>query len=415
MKKAIDLKGQTIAFAASGGLDSCTTTRWLTNKGIRVVSMTVDLGQPDEPDLEKVRQRMLRAGAVEAVVLDGRDYLSEEGLRVIQSLARYEGGYWNTTGIARYVTTDLIVREMRQRGIEIFSHGATGRGNDQVRFEVAANMLAPELACYAPWRDEEFLQLFGGRSEMINFCQANGLEVRHSHRKPYSTDANLLGLTHEAGRLESVEVGAWEVEPEFGVLPTAAPDEAEKVVLRFEKGRPVSINGEELALFDTFAKANEIGGRNGVGICRHVVENRFVGIKSRGIYEAPGLELLGVGYEYLLQLILDHRAQKLFHQLSAYLAIQIYQGYWLDTASDAARGAIDHFSQLATGTITLDCYKGHVVFCAASDCPRSIYNETVASMEKVGEFDHIDSEGFLNILGISARILAKTGQIHPRH
>jgi argininosuccinate synthase len=412
--KAKDLQGQTIAFAGSGGLDSCTVTRWLTNQGVRVVSMTVDLGQPDDPDLEQVRQRMLQAGAVEALVLDGREYLAEEGLLVIQAQARYEGGYWNTTGIARYVTTDLILREMRQRRIEIFSHGATGRGNDQVRFEVAANMLEPEIRIYAPWRDDDFLKLFGGRAEMIDYCQANGVEVRHSHRKPYSTDANFLGLTHEAGKLESTEVGAWDVTPEFGVLPTAAPDKAETVVMRFEAGRPVSINGEELKLVDVFARVNEIAGRHGVGICRHVVENRFVGIKSRGIYEAPGMELLGAGYDYLLQLLLDHRAQKLFRQLSDFLAIQIYQGYWLDLASDAARGAIDHFSQLATGTIALDCYKGHAVFRAATDCPRSIYSETVASMEKVGEFDHTDSEGFLNILKISARILAKTGQIRPR-
>ncbi|MCX7016403.1 MAG: argininosuccinate synthase [Candidatus Sumerlaeota bacterium] len=408
---ASELKGQTIAFAGSGGLDSCTITRWLANQGVRVVSMTIDLGQPDDPDLEKVRQRMLGAGAAEALVIDGRDRLAREGLRVIQSQARYEGGYWNTTGIARYVTTALILEEMRRRGIRIISHGATGRGNDQVRFQLATHMLEPGFECYAPWRDEQFLRAFGGRKEMIDFCQANGVPIRHTHQKPYSTDANFLGLTHEAGQLESLEVGAWEIEPEFGARPDRAPDKVEEFEVRFEKGVPTRINGQAVTRVEAFQRANQIGGRNGVGICLHVVENRFVGIKSRGVYEAPGMELLGKCYEYLLQLLLDRRARKVFQRLSETLAEQIYQGFWFDPASEAIRDAVARFTALATGTIRVGCYKGNVVFLKAVDCPHSIYSESAASMEKVGEFNHADSEGFLHVLGVSARILAKSGQI----
>ena len=409
--KASELKGQTIAFAGSGGLDSCAITRWLANQGVRVVSMTVNLGQPDDPDLEQVRRRMLKAGAEEALILEGREYLAREGLRVIQAQARYEGGYWNTTGIARYVTADLILREMRRRGIRVFSHGATGRGNDQVRFQLATNMLEPAFQCYAPWRDEEFLGAFGGRKEMIDFCQANGIPVRHSHEKPYSTDANFLGLTHEAGKLESLQVGAWEIEPEFGVRPDKAPDSMEEFKVRFEKGVPTRINGEPVPLVEAFARANTVGGRNGVGICLHVVENRFVGIKSRGVYEAPGMELLGRCYEFLLQLILDRRARRVFQRLSETLAEQIYQGFWFDPASEAVRAAVAQFAEFATGAIRVGCYKGNVVFLSAANCPQSIYNEQAASMEKVGEFNHADSEGLLNVLGVSARILAKSGQI----
>jgi argininosuccinate synthase len=408
---ASDLKGKTIAFAGSGGLDSCTITRWLTDLGVKVVSVTLDLGQPDESSLEEVRQRMLAAGAVDAVVLDGRAALATEGLKVVQAQARYEGDYWNTTGIARHVTTSLILDVMRERGIKILSHGATGRGNDQVRFQLVTHMLAPDYEVYAPWRDQQFLDAFGGRKEMIDFCQSRNVPVKATHKKPYSTDANLLGLTHEAGKLESLEVGALEIDPEFGVLPQQAPDAVEAIAITFEKGVPVSINGKKLELLDVFNQLNEIGGRNGVGIGLHLVENRFVGIKSRGIYETPGMELLGKAYEYMLQLTLDRRAHKLFVSLRDMLAEQIYQGYWFDPASTAAKAAVAHFSRFSNGTIKLQLYKGHAFFAGAVDVPNCLYSETASSMEKVGEFNHADSEGFLNVLAVSARILARQNQV----
>ena len=408
---AADLKGQTIAFAGSGGLDSCTVTRWLTDLGVTVTCVTLDLGQPDDKDMEAVRRRMLDAGAVEAIVIDGRAALAEEGLRVIQAQATYEGDYWNTTGIARHVTAELILKEMATRGIKVLSHGATGRGNDQVRFQLVPNMLAPDVQVYAPWRDQSFLDAFGGRKEMIDYCEKRGVPVKATHAKPYSTDANLLGLTHEAGELESLEVGALAIEPEFGVAPDAAPDAKERVEIRFEKGRPVAIDGVALDLLSVFDKTNEVGGRNGVGIALHLVENRFVGIKSRGIYETPGMTLLGKAYEYLIQLTLDRRARRLYDHLSQMLAEQIYQGYWFDPASQAAKAAMDVFATKVTGTVRLDLYKGHVIFAGAVDVDHSLYSETAASMEKVGEFNHVDSEGFLNVLGVSARILARQGQI----
>lgn len=409
--QASDLKGQTIAFAGSGGLDSCTITRWLTDLGVNVVSVTLDLGQPDESSLEEVRQRMLASGAVDAVVLDGRTALATEGMKVIQAQARYEGDYWNTTGIARHVTTSLILDVMRERGIKILSHGATGRGNDQVRFQLVTHMLEPDYDVYAPWRDQEFLDAFGGRKEMIDFCQARNVPVRASHSKPYSTDANLLGLTHEAGKLESLEVGALEIEPEFGVLPHQAPDEMETVSVTFSNGVATALNGKPMELLDIFVNANEMGGRNGLGIGLHLVENRFVGIKSRGIYETPGMELIGKAYEYLIQLTLDRRARKLFNNLQEMLAEQIYQGYWFDPASTAAKAAISHFARFSNGTIILKLFKGHAFYESATDVPHCLYSETASSMEKVGEFNHADSEGFLNVLAVSARILARQNQV----
>jgi len=406
-----DLKGQTILMAVSGGLDSCTITHWLTAHGVDVVAYTADLGQPDEEDIEDVRTRMLASGAREMILDDLKEPIARAGFQLVQSGARYEGGYWNTTGIARHVVVAGMVPEMQRRGITILGHGCTGRGNDQVRFELAAEMLDPKVRVYAPWRDPAFLAEFGGRKEMIEYCQKHSIPVKATLSKPYSTDANVLGLTHEAGELESLETPATRVDPGMGVFPMDAPDEPKSVSIRFEEGVPVAIDGNSLGAFDLIATANTIGGSHGIGIGLHAVENRFVGIKSRGIYEAPGLELLGRCYEYLLQLILDRRSRRLYEQVSDWISEQIYQGYWFDPATQACRDFIGRFSQMGTGTVTVSLYKGNVLFERITDAPHSLYSEAVASMENVGEFDHEDSQGFLGVLGVSARALNTAGQI----
>ena len=218
-------------------------------------------------------------------------------------------------------------------------------------------------------------------------------------------------MTHEAGKLESLETPPSFVTPGMGVQPTQAPDKPETVTIRFEKGRPVAINGKSVDAWQAIMLGNQLGGKHGVGICYHLVENRFVGIKSRGVYEAPGMELLGTAYGYLLQLVLDRRARELFDQLSLMMAKQVYQGYGYDLASRIATSAIGSFAELATGTIAVSLYKGNVFFESARDVPHSLYSEANASMEAIGEFDHADSEGFLRVLSVSARALAATGQI----
>lgn len=408
---ANDLKGKTIAFAASGGLDSCTVTRWLTELGVTVMCFTADMAQPDETDFADVEKRMRACGAADFIALDLKDSIAEAGLEIIQSQSCYEGRYWNTTGIGRHVIVAGMVRAMKKKGIAILSHGSTGRGNDQVRFQLCTNMLAPEFQIYAPWRDELFLKRFGGRSEMIDYCNERKLPIKASKDAPYSTDANLLGLTHEAGKLESLETSPWFITPGMGVLPKDAPDKPEQVTVRFEHGRPVALNGKKVKAFEAIAQANTIGGRNGVGIGSHLVENRFVGVKSRGVYEAPGMELLGSAYMYLLQLVLDRRARELFDQLSMFLSKQIYQGYGFDLASHMAREALAPTIKLATGTIALNLYKGQAYFASASDVPHQMYSESNASMEAIGVFNHADSEGFLSVLQVSARALAANGQV----
>jgi len=410
---ASQLRGRTVAFAASGGLDSCTITRWLTDQGVTVVAITADLAQPDEPDFAAIEARMRASGAKEFIRVPLHDAIAQAGLEGVQAQARYEGPYWNTTAIGRHVIVAGMIPVMRELGVSILSHGATGRGNDQVRFQLVTNMLAPDFQVYAPWRDPEFLGRFRGRREMIDYCNSHNLPIKATVEAPYSTDANLLGLTHEAGKLESLEVAPSFVEPEMGVTPQCAPDTPQVVTLRFEAGRPVTINGQSVSVFEALRLANQLGGAHGVGIAAHLVENRFVGIKSRGVYEAPGMELLGTAYRYLLELILDRRARAHFDSLSGFIAQQVYQGYGFDLASRMARKAVEEVTKLATGTIAVSLYKGQVRFESARDVPHSLYSEDNASMEAVGEFDHADSEGFLRVLSVGARALGAAGQVPP--
>ena len=403
------LDGQTIAFAASGGLDSCTITHWLTRHGVKVVCFTADLAQPDETDFNAIEKRMRSCGAVGFVGVTLQNAIADAGISGVQAQAWYEGRYWNTTGLGRQVTIAGLLPEVIKRGIKIFAHGCTGRGNDQVRFQLISNMLHPDVEVYAPWRDEAFLNRFGGRLPMIEYCEQYGLPIKHSREKPYSTDANLLGLTHEAGRLESLATPARFIEPEMGVWPEQAPDDPEQFTIRFEHGKPITVNGELVDNLQALKRANTIGGRHAVGIGTHLVENRFVGVKSRGVYEAPGMELIGTCYGILLQLVLDRRSRELFDSLSAFAAKQIYQAYWNDVGSRMTRSAVEEVSSLATGTITVVLYKGGISYVSAEDVPHSLFSND-SSMEREGSFDHQDSEGFLRVLGVHARKLAHTGQ-----
>ncbi|MCH7745933.1 MAG: argininosuccinate synthase, partial [Chloroflexi bacterium] len=357
-------------------------------------------------NLDAVKDRMIACGAKEASIVPGQEALAQAGLKVIQAQARYEGGYWNTTGIARPITIEAMLPELQKRGIGVLFHGATGRGNDQVRFHLASNVLDPSMEVYAPWRDPEFVSQFPGRIEMIEYCEKNQLPIKPSKESRYSTDANFLGLTHEAGDLEDVSIAPGFVEPGMGVWPWDAPDQQEIVSVRWEEGVPVALNGQKLDLVSMFLQSNQMAGKHGVGIGAHVVENRFVGVKSRGLYEAPAMELLGRSYEYLLQFILDRRAREFFDQLSKTISVQIYQGYWLDLATTSALAALEPMRRLATGTITVRMYKGGIYFETAEDTPEamphSLYTDD-SSMEAVGSYDHVDAEGFLKVLGVSAK------------
>ena len=260
---------------------------------------------------------------VDTIIVDLKDDMAEGCFDIIQAQARYDGGYWNTTGIGRYVTCRGLIGAMQANKVDVLAHGATGRGNDQMRFERYTNVLAPKMAVFAPWRDAELLEEFPGRTEMAAYLQTFKIEAFVGPKKKYSTDANLAGLSHEAEDLESVETPMLIVDPEMGVWPKDAPDKVENVTLQFKAGRCVAINGKKMSPQQAIREANAIGGRNGVGIS-HALENRIIGTKSRGVYEAPGMELLGTALTFVYQSVLDRRATKLFEHLSALISDQVH-------------------------------------------------------------------------------------------
>lgn len=406
-----NLVGKKVAAFVSGGLDSTTIIHWLTEHKIKVLAVTADLGQPDEKNLEDIPRRMKAAGATEAILVPGKEILARYMLQVIQGLGHYEGKYLNTTGIARMATVAAGLGEIKKRGIKIITHGATGRGNDQVRFELAPAMLEPSIKVYAPWRDPDFISELGGRKQMIEYCHRHGLKISATLEKPYSTDANFCGLTHEAGKLESLKTPTSLVNFIMGNSPKDAPDREEQVNVGFEKGVPISVNGKHLDLVNIFMTLNRIAGKNGVGIGIDVVENRRIGIKSRGVYESPGATLLEITYEKLLELILDGNRREFFDQVSRKFAKAVYRGEWFSPLVSDLLTVISNVSKYATGSLTFGLYKGNVFFIRADDVPHSLYSSERSSMEKIGEVSHEASQGYLDLATVSARALAYAKQI----
>jgi argininosuccinate synthase len=403
-----DLHGRTIGMCVSGGLDSKTVTRRLTQEGLQVVCFTADLAQPDETDIQDVARRMAPCGA-ETVIVDLKAEIAETCLDVVRANARYDGGYWNTTGIGRAVTVRGLVRAMQERGIEVLAHGATGRGNDQMRFERYTRSLAPEMEVYAPWRDPQLLAEFPGRTEMAAYLAQFDIPAVVGMKKRYSTDGNLAGLSHEAEDLESLETSSLIVEPKMGVWPQQAPDALETVLIRYRAGRPVEINGTPVSPLEAMRQANLIAGRNGIGI-GSALENRIIGTKSRGVYEAPGMELLACGIQQILMAVLDRRGTDLYHTLSRMLADQLYDGRWFDLATRAALDAVKTLTRDADGLVSLGLYKGNAFVQSLTEVPASLYNEADSSMEASEGLNPASSQGYADILSVEARALAKAGQ-----
>lgn len=404
-----ELKGKKIGICVSGGLDSRTITKKLIEMGVDVTCFTADLGQPDEKDINDIRKRMAPCGT-ETVIVDLKQAMAEACFEVLTAQAMYDGGYWNSTGIARAVTVRGLIPEMKKRGCTILAHGATGRGNDQMRFERYTNVLAPEMKVYAPWRDPSLLKEFPGRTQMAAYLAKFGIEAAVGSKKRYSTDANLAGLSHEAEDLESLHTPCTIVQPTMGVWPDRAPDKTEEVTLRFEQARCVAINGRPVGPLEAMVEANRIAGRNGVGM-KNALENRVVGTKSRGVYEAPGMELLGVGLRQVYQAVMDRRATLLFQSLSKLVADQIYDGRYFDPVTRAAQAAINVMAGYATATVQLGLYKGNLHFMSLTDCRASLYNEADSSMEASEGLNPVSSQGFAEIQSVEARALAKAGQI----
>ena len=396
--------------AYSGGLDTSVILGWLQDEGYEIHAVYVDLGQPCE-DREAILQKARDHGAKTSQLIDAREELCREyAFPVLQWQAKYEGIYLLGTSIARPLISKVCLQVAREVGAEAYAHGATGKGNDQCRFQLAAEALDPNVKIIAPWRIEKFRQQFPGRTEMIDYCDAKKIPVKASIAKPYSSDENCLHISYEAGKLEDPEVnGQAIVDFGMGVSPQEAPDEVEEVIVSFESGVPVAINGEAKSPLAMVETMNTIAGRNGVGRI-DIVENRFVGMKSRGVYEAPGMTALYAAHLALEQLTLDRDLVHLRDQLAPEVAEMVYYGFWFVPKLDALMAFIGEAQQPVTGDVTLGLYKGNIMIHGRKS-PNSLYDAEVASMEGGGSYDQTDAEGFLRLMGLPSRV---QGLVRPR-
>jgi argininosuccinate synthase len=396
--------------AYSGGLDTSVILGWLQEQGYDVHAVYVDLGQPCE-DREATLAKARQCGAKSSRIVDAREELCRDfAFPVLQWQAKYEGMYLLGTSIARPLISKVCLQVAREVGADAYAHGATGKGNDQCRFQLAAEALSPAVKLIAPWRIPEFRQRFPGRKELIEFCEAKQIPVKASLAKPYSSDENCLHISYEAGKLEDLLVNGVEL-VDFGmtVSPQAAPDKIEGVNVSFESGLPVSVNGESLSPLAIVSRLNEIAGRNGVGRI-DMVENRFVGMKSRGVYEAPGMTLLYYAHAAVEQLTLDRDLMHLRDRLAPEVAEMVYYGFWYTAKMDALLAFIRDAQKHVTGEVSLNLYKGNIILDGRSS-PNSLYDEGIASMEGGGSYDQTDAEGFLRIQGLPLRV---QGRVTPR-
>jgi argininosuccinate synthase len=396
--------------AYSGGLDTSVILGWLQDEGYDVHAVYVDLGQPCE-DREAILAKARSCGAKSARVVDAREELCRDfAFPILQWQARYEGVYLLGTSIARPLISKVCLQVAREVGADAYAHGATGKGNDQCRFQLAAEALDPAVKLIAPWRIEKFRATFPGRREMIAYCEAKKIPVKASVAKPYSSDENCLHISYEAGKLEDLSVNGVET-VDFGmtVSPSEAPDKIEKVTIGFSGGVPVSVNGRRRGSLEVVSELNQIGGRNGIGRV-DMVENRFVGMKSRGVYEAPGMTVLYEAHRLIEQLTLDRDLVHLRDRLAPEVAEMVYYGFWYTAKMDALLAFIREAQKRVNGEATLNLYKGNLIVDSRTS-PNSLYDAGIASMEAGGSYNQSDAEGFLRITGLPARV---QGRINPR-
>jgi argininosuccinate synthase len=393
--------------AYSGGLDTSVILNWLIeDQHYDVHAVYVDLGQPCE-DRGAILEKARKIGARTAQIIDAQEELCRDfAFPVLQWQAKYEGIYLLGTSIARPLISKICLQIARDVGADAYVHGATGKGNDQCRFQLAADALQPNVRVIAPWRTEEFRRRFPGRTEMIAYCQEKNIPVKASVSKPYSSDENCLHISYEAGKLEELSVNGVEL-VDFGMTlsPQEAPDEIENVTIGFHAGVPVSVNGELLGAFEIVSWLNEIGGRNGIGRI-DMVENRFVGMKSRGVYEAPGMTILYDAHRLIEQLVMDRDLMHLRDRLSPEVAEMVYYGFWYHAKLDALMAFIAEAQKPVTGEVSLNLYKGNI-FVAGRSSPNNLYDEGIATMEGGGSYNQTDAEGFLRIQGLPSRVQAR--------
>jgi argininosuccinate synthase len=407
--RSIPPRGTRIGIAYSGGLDTRTAVAWLARRGLDVHAYTADLGQPDETNVAEIPPTALSHGAKGARVVDCREAMVREGVVALQCGAFHlsTGGrkYFNTTPLGRAVTTTAIVAAMREDGVSVFSDGSTHKGNDIQRFYRYGVLVNPELTIYKPWLDATFVAELGGRKEMSEYLASIGLPYRMGVEKAYSTDANVLGATHEAKDLERLDVSMKIVEPIMGVAfwKREVAVEAETVTVRFEHGVPTLLNGKRFGtLFELLREANAIGGRHGLGMSDQI-ENRVIDAKSRGVYEAPAMALFHVAYERLLSSIHNEPTIDLYTSMGRRLGRLLYEGRWFDPeAVTIKEGLTRGVATTVTGEVTLELRRGEDYTIVKTDAVCSAYAPDKLSMEKTASaFTPEDRIGALELQDMS--------------
>ena len=393
-----------VVLAYSGGLDTTAIIPWLIeNFDYEVICCCVDCGQ--ESELEGLEERAKLSGASKLYIEDINDEFAEDYIMpCVQGGAVYEHKYLLGTSMARPAIAKKLVEIARKEGASAVCHGATGKGNDQIRFELGIKALAPDLEIIAPWRMTDVWK-FQSRQDEIDYCHEKGIHLPFDASSSYSRDRNLWHISHEGLELEDPSLAPnYEHLLVLSVSPKAAPDEETEVSITFEKGVPTAVNGEKMKVADVIRTLNDLGGKNGIGII-DIVENRVVGMKSRGVYETPGGTILMEAHQQLEELVLDRATMEMKKEIGNKLAQVVYEGKWFTPLCDALRAFITSTQQYVTGEVKMKLYKGNIIK-AGTTSPYSLYSESLASFTTGDLYDHHDASGFITLFGLPLKVRA---------
>ena len=398
-----------IVLAYSGGLDTSVILRWLKdNYDAHIIAFCADIGQEEE--LAGLEEKALKTGASKCIIEDLQEEFARDFIfPMFQAGALYENQYFLGTSIARPLIAKRMVEIARAEKADSIAHGATGKGNDQVRFELTAAALAPELQVIAPWREERFREKFPGRAEMIAFAKANKIPVEASAEKPYSTDRNLLHISFESRVLEDpwFDASAKEMRGMYklSVAPEDAPNEAEHVDLSFENGNCFEVNDKKLSPLAVMQTLNKLGGRHGIGRV-DIVENRFVGMKGRGVYETPGGAILHFAHRQMETLTMDREVMQLRDSLIPKYSSLVYNGFWFSPEREALQALVTETQRDVTGLVRLKLYKGNIIV-AGRKSPKSLYDSKIATMEgEASTYNQNDATGFIRLNALRLKVRA---------
>ena len=403
-----------IVLAYSGGLDTSVLLSWIKEKySAEVIAFCADIGQEEET--KGLRPKARKTGASAVYIDDLREEFATDFIfPMMQAGAIYEGQYFLGTSIARPLIAKRMVEIARKHRAQAIAHGATGKGNDQVRFELAAAALAPDLEVIAPWRDEDFRNQFPGRKEMIDYCVAKKIPIEASMKKPYSMDRNLLHISFEAGMLEDPWLDAsapkYKGMYKLSVSPEDAPNKPEHVTVDFEKGNCIAVNGRAMSPLKVMQALNRLGGKHGIGRV-DMVENRFVGMKSRGVYETPGGAILHAAHRMMESITMDREVMHIRDSLIPKYSELVYNGFWYAPEREALQALVTESQQNVTGTVRVKLYKGNVI-AAGLKSPVSLYNPDIATMEAdpTDAYNQDDATGFIRLNGLRLKVAAKVAK-----